>query len=98
MLMSLFEVSARISVCNLIPVVCSLRVGRSPVRFPVTLAFRFVGLFVFACPGTFSCWVSFLGRPVVSSCVNIGCLGAIGFLMFKKRRHGPDIGFISIYK
>ena len=34
------------SVCKLIPrVVCNLCVGRPPVRFPVDLAFLFVGLF-----------------------------------------------------
>ena len=44
-LVSSFEVPAGISVCNLIPLVCSLCVGRPPVRLPVALAFRFVGPF-----------------------------------------------------
>ena len=90
MMMSLFEVPAGISVCNLIALVCSFCVGRPPVRFPVALAFRFVGLSVFACPDTFYFWVSFLGRPV-SSCLNFGGWGAVGFSMSKNRRHGPDL-------
>ena len=53
-LMSVLEVSAKISVCSLIPLDCSLCVGRPPVRFFVALAFRFVGLFWLACPIAFS--------------------------------------------
>ena len=71
--MSAVEVPTGISVCSLVPMVCSLCVGRPPVLFPV------------------ACQVSFLGRPVVSSCLNIGCWGAVGISMSKKRKHGPDL-------
>ena len=92
MMLSLFEVPARISNCNLIPLVCSFFcVGRPPVRFPVTLAFRLVGLPVFACPDTFSFGVSLLARSVVSSCLNIGCWGAVAFSMSKKCRQGHNL-------
>ena len=53
MMLSLFEVPAGIFVCKLIPLVCSSPVGCPPVRFPVALVFRIVGLSVFACPNIF---------------------------------------------
>ena len=32
---------------------------------------------------------SFLGSPVFSSSMNIGCWGAFGFSMSRNRKHGP---------
>ena len=61
------------SVCKLIPRnVCNLCVGRPPVRFPIDLAFLFVGLFWLAWLVVFSCRISFIGNPVPSSSLNIG--------------------------
>ena len=54
MVLSGFEVPAGNSVCKLIPLVCSFRVGRPPVRFPVVLAFRFARLSIFLCANIFS--------------------------------------------
>ena len=59
------------SVWRPIPRVGSIeRLGRPPVRFPVGLARRFVGLLF--CPLACSFLVSRLGRPVAASALNIG--------------------------
>ena len=65
-------------------------VARRPVLLLLLLS-ALVDFPVFSCPIILSFWVSFLGRPVVSSCLNIGCWGAVGFSMSKKGRHGPDL-------
>ena len=78
------DVPTGISVCRLIPLVCSFLVGRPPVRFPVGFVFRFAGLSDFPCIAIFSFCVKFFGRPVFSSSLNLGCCGAVGFSTSKK--------------
>ena len=78
-----------ISVWRLIPLgVCNFLIGFPTVRFPN--AFLFVGLTLLVpwlC-ADFSCIVSFIWSPVVVSFLNMGCCGACGSFMSKKRKHG----------
>ena len=60
-----------------------------PLFFPVGYAGLFVVLF--CCSAAISFCVNLFGRPVVASSLNIGCCGAFGCSMFKKRRQGPDL-------
>ena len=60
-----------------------------PLLFPVGFAGLFVGLFCSSAAISFR--VNLFGRPIVASSLNIGCCGAFGCSLSKKRRQVPDL-------